>query len=411
MSKRLILVAVVCLILAAGGYLAFSGRESTDGWLAGILPGTSSSTPPAPPAQPPPEVGVVEIHPAEVAFPVEYAGRVASVRDVEVRPLVGGHLLSREFDEGAKVTKGQLLFRIDPAPYQVALSRVEAQHLQAQATLREAEENFRRIEELERRQVATERQRDEALAQRDLARAGVQLAEAEIASARLNLSYTTVNAPSTGVTGLQSPPVGALVQAQQTLLTTITQLDPAYVNFSFTEAEGQAFRDLNQRRETQISERDLTVELHYGTGRVYSHRGRMDTAEQRINPQTGTIEARAVFPNPDGELLPGQFVRIVLQGITIPDAIVIPQRAISQGPQGPSVFVVDGDGTAQARPIRLGSEVSGGQIVRSGLQQGDRVIVDGVIRVRPGAPVRAVPLQRNAATGPTGTDAQAGSRP
>jgi len=240
------------------------------------------------------------------------------LRDVEVRARVGGLLLRREFDEGARVKEGQVLFRIDTAPYQVALSRAEAQVQQAQATLRQAEENFRRADELFRRGVGTDKQRDDALAARDQAQASLHLAQAEIENAQLNLGYTTIAAPVSGVTALQSPQVGTLILAQQTLLTTITPLDPAYVNFSFTDEEAQEFRELNQKRAKPISEKDLTVELHYGNEIVYTQTGRIDTAAQRVDPQTGTIEARAIFPNPDGVLLPGQFVRVVVRGVTCP---------------------------------------------------------------------------------------------
>ncbi len=389
------MILALVLAIAAGAFLAFNAfhGDGGDGWLARLTGGTEAGRPAAPPAPPPPEVAVMVVQAAEVPFPAAYAGRVAAFRNVEVRPQVSGLLLSRDFQEGTRVKEGQLLFRIDPATYQAALSRSEAQLLQAQASLRQAEENFRRIEELERRQVATERQRDEALAQRDTARASIQLAEAEISIARLNLGYTTVSAPVAGVTALQSPPIGTLIQAQTTLLTTVTQLDPAYVSFSFTEGEAQAFRELNTRRAHPISEQDLTVELHYGNGTVYPQPGRIDTAAQRVDPQTGTIEARAIFPNSDGALLPGQFVRVVVRGVTLPDAIVVPHQAVSQGPQGPSVFVVGENNVAQVRPIRLGQEVAGGWVVREGLRSGERIVAEGIIRVRPGAPVRPAPAQ------------------
>nr|WP_255616493.1 efflux RND transporter periplasmic adaptor subunit [Microvirga puerhi] len=344
---------------------------------------------------PPPEVGVVVAQPAEVPFPVEFAGRIASVREVEVRSRVSGLLLKRDYEEGTLVKQDQVLFQIDPATYQVAQSRSEAQLAQAQAALRQADDNFARIEELSRRQVAAERQLEEARGQRDQARASVQLAEAELQGAKLNLSYTTIMAPIAGVTALQSPPVGTLVQAQQTLLTTITPLDPAYVNFSFSDEEAQAFRELNARREKPISERDLVLKLQYAPGTTYPQDGRVDMAAQRVDPQTGTIQARGVFPNPDGVLLPGLFVRIRVLGITLPDAIVIPQEAVSQGPQGPTVYVIGEKDVAQVRPIRLGPAVAGGWVVREGLRSGDRVIVDGVIRVRPGAVVKPVPMKTN----------------
>ena len=265
-SKRLTLFAVLlCAALAAGGYYYLHGRPDPQGsWTAAIIQrggAAAPAQPPGPPAPPPPEVGVVEVRPAEVPVPVEYAGRVAGFRNVEVRAQVGGLLLSREFAEGARVKAGQVLFRIDPATYRVALERSEAELNQAQAALRQAEDNFRRADELARRQVAAARQRDDALAQHDQARASVQLAEAAVAGARLNLGYTTITAPVDGVTALEAPQVGTLVQPQQTLLTTSIPLDPAYATFSFTDEEGRAFRALNQRRAVPIREEDLTVEL------------------------------------------------------------------------------------------------------------------------------------------------------
>lgn len=372
---------------------------------------------PPPPGQtqgaPIPEVGVLEVRRAEVPLPVEYAGRVFGLRDVEVRARVGGLLLKREFELGDRVKQDQVLFQIDPATYQVALSRAQAQLEQARATLRQAEENFRRTQELTQRKVATERQLDEATAQRDQARASVQLAEAEITGAKLNLDYTTIRAPASGVTALDSPNVGTLIQAQQTLLTTITPLDPAYVHFSFTDEEGQAFRALNERRARPISAKDLTVELRYGNERVYPHRGKIDTAARRVDPQTGTIQARAIFPNPDGELLPGQFVRVRIEGITLPNAIVIPKQAVSQGPQGPFVYVVAEDNEAEVRPIRLGRELADVWVIADGLKGGERVVVDGIIRVRPGAPVKAVPVATARATkaGSPAATPPAGARP
>jgi membrane fusion protein (multidrug efflux system) len=264
-SKRLALLSLLLVALAVGGYVYLKGPpEGLRHWTASLVPRSPPAPAPAAQAAAPPEVGVIEVQRAEIPVPVEYAGRVEGFRDVEIRPRVGGLLLSREFDEGAKVSQGQVLFRIDPAPYQVAVDRAEAQLAQARATYRQAEADYERIDELVRRRVAAAQQRDQALAQRDQIRASVQLAEAEVASVRLNLGYTTVTAPVAGVTALQSPPVGTLAQAQESLLTTITQLDPAYVSFSFTVEEGEAFRQLNLRRQVPITEKDLTVELQYG---------------------------------------------------------------------------------------------------------------------------------------------------
>ncbi|WP_114945578.1 efflux RND transporter periplasmic adaptor subunit [Microvirga calopogonii] len=402
MVKRILLIVMAGVALAAAGYFFMlrTPRQTP-------AQQTASATLPVP------QVGIIVARPAEVPYPVEYAGRVSGFRDIEVRARVGGLLLKREFEEGARVTQDQVLFRIDPAPYELAQSRAEAQLQQAQAAVRQAEDNFNRIEQLVRRGVSTEAQLEDARSQRDQARAGVQLGETEVQNAKLNLSYTTITAPGTGVTALESPPVGALVQAQQTLLTTISQIDPAYVVFSFTDEEGRAFRALNEKREKPISEKDLTVELQFAQQGKYPQTGKIDTAAQRVDLQTGTIQARAVFPNPDGLLLPGQFVRIRLIGITLPDAIVVPQQAVSQGPQGPTVYVVGENNIAQARPIRLGPEVATGWVVQNGLNGGERVIVDGVIRVKPGQPVQPVEMDPKAAqtTGSPDSPVSSGNRP
>ncbi len=391
--RFLIFVLIVIAIVVAIFVFWPQGFQMARNWVAGGSgqPGAGQQAQQAQQNRPPPQVGVMEVKAETVPLPVEYAGRVAGFREVEVRPRVSGALLKREFEEGAKVEQGQMLFRIDPATYKVALAQAEAQRAQAQAQATQAEENFKRIEELAGRQVSTEQQLEQAKAQRDLQRAAVQLAEAQMDAAKLNIEYTTVNAPVAGVTALLSPPEGTLVQAQQTLLTTITQLNPAYVNFSVTDSEYQAFQKLNQRRKDPIKTSDLTVKLHYGDGRVYGPTGRIDMAAQRVDPQTGTIQARAIFPNTDDGILPGQFVRVVINGVTLPDAIVIPERAINQGPQGSAVFVVNDKNIAEARAVKLAQQVASGYVVSEGLKSGERIVVDGLIRVRPGAPVNPAP--------------------
>jgi membrane fusion protein (multidrug efflux system) len=349
------------------------------------------ASPPQPRQPPPPEVGVVEVHPAEVPLPVEFAGRVAGFREVEVRSRVGGPILKREYREGDRVSEGEVLFRIDPATYEVELARADAQLAQAQAQATQAEQNFARVQQLATREVSSRQQLDAARAQRDLARAAVKLADAAVNAARLNISYTTITAPVAGVTALESPPEGTLVIAQETVLTVITQLDPAYVDFSFTDAQYKAFRELNQRRRQPIKPEDLKVELHYSDGTVYPLTGRIEIAAKTVAPETGTIEARAIFPNGDGAILPGQFVRVALRGITLSDAIVIPERAIVQGPQGASVFIVNPEERAEMRNVWLGSQVASGYVIEDGLHPGERVVIEGIIRIRPGAPVRAAP--------------------
>jgi len=374
-------------------------------------PMSGSAQRPGPPAPPPPEVGVATVHAAEVPLPVEYSGRLAAFRDVEVRAQVSGVLLKREFNEGDKVEKGQVLFRIDPRPYQVALERAQAQFGQAQATLRQQEENFARIEQLAQRGVATQKQLDDVTAARDQARASIKVSEAEIESAKLNLGYTTITAPIAGPTRLQSPPEGALIQAQQTLLTTIQQLDPAYVSVSVTDSEYQSLRALASDRDRPIKGQDLVFRITYGDGRAYPETGKLDVSSSFVDPQTGTVQVRTVFPNPKGELLPGQFVRVGVSGLTLPNAIVVPKPAIGQGPQGPFVYVVGSENTSAVRPVRLGRELAGGIVVSSGLTDGERIVVDGVIRVRPGTAVRPVEATASAPKAGAGGPPSGGGAP
>jgi membrane fusion protein (multidrug efflux system) len=392
-AKRAVAAVVLCALVGAG--LVY--------WQRNERPSAAASAQPAAHPPPPPKVGVVPIKPKPVPLTFTYAGRVAGFRDVEIRAQVSGILLKRAFAEGARVKQGDVLFRIDPKPYEVALDRAKAQLAQAEATLRQATENWKRTDDLVQRGVYNEKQHDDARAAFEQAKAAVQLGQAEVRNADLNLGYTTIASPVTGITRLLSPPEGTLVLAQQTVLTSITQTDPAYVNFSFTDSEYQAARELSRKLPTPIQREKLSVELQYGNGAPFPATGKIDASANRVDAQTGTIQARAIFANQDGALLPGQFVRIVIKGVTLPAAIVIPRQALNQGPQGPFAYVVGPDSKAQARPLQLGREVDEGWIVEAGLKDGDTLIVDGLMRVRPGAPVSPVPV----ATGPAAGGAQA----
>jgi membrane fusion protein (multidrug efflux system) len=342
-------------------------------------------------ATPPTEVGTMIVRKADVPLPLLYSGRVAGFRNVEIRSQVGGIILKREFVEGAKVKQGDVLFRIDPRTYQAALDRATAQLGQAQATLVQAEENFTRVEELSQKQVATTKQLEDAHAARDLARAAVQGVQADIQSATLNIEFTTIKAPVSGATSLTSPPEGSLAQAQQTVLTTITQLDPAYVNFSVSESEFVELRGMNRARDRPLTPADITVTLQLGDRSDFPVQGKLDVSSSTVDPRTGTLQVRSIFANKDGSLLPNQFVRVRVTGISLQGVFIIPQRAVSQGPQGPFVYVINStnDGVIN-RPLKLDREVQGGWAVREGLNDGEKIVVDGLLRIRPGARVKPV---------------------
>jgi len=381
-TTRIVAFGLVVALAATGGYYFLGTR--------GSAPAAQQQKAAAPP---PADVAVMEIKRADVPLTLAYAGRVAGFRTVEIRAMVSGTLMKREFAEGARVKQGETLFRIDSRPYQAVLDRATAQLAQAQATSLQAEENFKRIQELAVKQVATPKQLDDARAARDQARAAIQSVEADIDNAKLNLEFTEVKAPVPGPTSLLSPPEGSIVQAQQTVLTTITQLDPAYVNFSITDTELREFRALSDNLEKPLSDEDIKVTLQYGDGTMYPTAGKIIMSSQNVDLRTGTVQIRSVFPNADGVILPGQFVRLIIKGITLPKAIVIPQAAVSKGPQGTFVFAVNDKSAAEVRPIKLDREVNGGWVVRDGLKEGETIIVDGIMRVRPGAPVKASPMK------------------
>jgi membrane fusion protein (multidrug efflux system) len=384
---RLAFIAVIVVAVAAAVY-----------WLV-----LRESKPQAMAAVPPPaEVAVATLVSADVPLPLLYAGRVTGFRVVEIRSQVGGFLLKREFTDGEAVKAGDVLFRIDPRSYEAALARAKAQEAQAQATLTQASENFTRVEGLAARQVSTQKALEDATAAREQATAALASARADVQTAELNLEYTVIKAPIAGLTSIEaSPPQGTLVQPQQTVLTRITQLDPAYVYFTTTDGELRELKEINRQRTRPLTEDDVTVKLRFGNGDIYPFDGRVDISSSIVDPRTGTVQIRAVFPNDKRGLLPGQFVRVEIIGVTMPNAVLVPKTAIVQGPQGAAVYVVDANDVAQARPVQLDREVAKGWIVKSGLEAGERVVTDGVIRVRPGAKVRPVAAAATPAPGGT----------
>ncbi|SMC86031.1 membrane fusion protein, multidrug efflux system [Rhizobium sp. RU36D] len=348
---------------------------------------------------PPPAVTVAELQAKDVPLTYEYAARISAFRSVQVRARVNGILLKRNFTEGAEVKAGDVLFLIDPAPYEAALASAQAQLQQAQAQLGQAEREERRATELFNQRVGSEKSRDDAVSARELAEAAVAAAKAGIQTAELNLSYTKVTAPINGLTSLEQVSEGSLVGAtgETSLLTQITQLDPVYVNFSFSDAEAAEVRRILATQDVRLGDARLKVKISFGDGSDYEQEGEVDFASNSLDLETGTLQARAVVTNPQRRLLPGQFVRATIMGVSLPGAIVVPEMAMMQGPQGQFVYTVDAEGNARINPVVTGQKVEGGWIVQSGLQAGDKVITEGVIKVRPGAPVNPTPAAAPAA--------------
>jgi len=342
------------------------------------------------PAPPPPSVAISEIKAGPVPLRFQYAGRVAAFREVEVRARVSGILQEKSFVEGATVKEGGVLFRIDPATYEAQLARAKAQLKEAEAQIARTQRDAERATILLQRQFGTEKTRDDALSAYESAQASVAAAAAQVKTADINLGYTTITAPIAGVISLRVLPEGSLVGtgANDSLLTRISQLDPVYVYFSFADTEAAEIRRLIDSGEAKgPADGKLQVKISFGDGKLYDRQGYVDFTDSNLDLQTGTVRARAIIPNPESKLRPGQFVRISVEGITRHETVVVPQAAVMQGPQGQFVYAVDAENEASIRPVTIGREVADGWIVEKGLKTGDRIVTEGVIKVKPGAPV------------------------
>lgn len=359
--------------------------------LASLIVACNSKNEPAAHSMPmpPPQVTVQEIAPQTVDVALEYTGQISGVRDAEVRARVTGVLLHRNYVEGAVVKAGESLFTIDPAPYQAALARAEADLAGVEARHAQAVRDAARLKPLSEAKAISQKDDDDALSAEQISAADVKAVTARVTDAKLNLSYTRVEAPISGVTGRIQVTEGALVSGPNVLLTTVTQTSPIYAIASVSDND-----QLRLNRDVQAGQLQLPkdgrfeVAVKLADGSVYPHTGKVNFSDIRLNPATGTSEIRAELANPVGMLRPGQFVRVKLLGAKRLNALLVPQRAVLEGPQGKFVYVVDASGKAEAHPIEVGDWSGEQWVVNKGLQAGDKVIVDGVVKLAPGAPVK-----------------------
>ena len=336
---------------------------------------------------PPAEVNVATVQPQTLPVTLEYTGQTAGSREVEVRARVTGILLKRNFVEGASVKQGESLFTIDPAPFQAAVARTEADVVAAQARYDQAKRNAARLKPLYAEKAVSQKEYDDAVSAESIGAADVKAAQARLVEAKLNLEYTRVEAPVSGVTTRALPSEGTLVSGPNVLLTSVVQVDPIWVNFGIPDNE-QARLQKESAAGRLALPKNFEVELRLADGSVYPRKGRLSFADVRISPATGTREARAELPNPDRALRPGQFVRVILHGATRPNALTVPQRAVLEGPQGKFVYVVDDKSTAQPRPVQAAEWSGESWVITEGVKPGERVIVDGLLKLGPGAPVK-----------------------
>ena len=364
--------------------------------LAACSGGTAAEGP-GPGGMPPAAVAVSPVQPVTLPAVFEYVGQAAGSREVEVRARVPGILLERKFEEGATVRKGQSLYTVDPAQLRAALDRMDADVASAQARQAMTQRTLARLEPLYKAKAVSQREYDDAASADQIARADLKGSQARRAEAALSLQYTRVEAPIAGVASRSLASEGTLVPGPELLLTTIVQTDPIKLRFAIADndlmrwrAEGQAGRLVLPKNGA------FDIEVTVSDGSTLKRRGKLLFTDARISGTTGTHEAQAEIANPDGALKPGQFVRLRLLGATRPDAVQVPTRAVLEGPQGKFVYLAV-DGKAQPRPVKVGDQIGDRWLVTEGLKQGDPVIVDGVMRIGPGAPVQVAPASAPAA--------------
>lgn len=339
---------------------------------------------------PPPEVTVAKPLVQRLTEWDEFTGRFEPVQEVEVRPRVSGYVDEIHFEDGQIVERGQLLFTIDPRPYEAAVDRLRAEIAQAEAQLRLAQLEQSRTQRLVSTSAAARATLDQREAELASAQASLAAAQAALRQAELDLAFTQVTAPFRGRISDRRADVGNLV-SDQTLLTTIVQLDPIYLVFDMSESDFLAYQRAVQRGELPSTRDDKTlVSAHLVDEEGWPHQGTMDFVDNVVDRGSGTIRGRAVFPNPQGLITPGQFGRIRIPGSPEYDALLIPDAAIVTDQSRKMVLTVDAEGTVVPKIIRPGPSQPGGlRIVRRGLEPEDRVIVNGLVRARPGAKVAA----------------------
>jgi membrane fusion protein (multidrug efflux system) len=357
-----------------------------------------------PPAPPPPEVAVVTVERGTLPLDLAYSGRAAGSREVEVRALVSGILLERLYEEGRPVRRGEVLFRIDPDRYRAAVERAQAELGVETARLAEARRQRDRIVSLLERDLVSQRQLDEAVSAFEVAEANTAAARARLRSAELDLSYTEVRAPIAGLASREARSEGSLVTAgdESSLVTRIVQTDPIHVEFTLPEIEAAQVRARAAAGPAPI------VRVVLQDGSRHPGEAKLTFIDNAVEPASGTVHARAVMPNPDGRLVPGQFLRAQLEGVVVADAVTVPRRAVMSSAQGSFVWRVGEGDVVELAPVRLAGTVGERAIIAEGLAGGERVIVEGVLKVQPGIQVKAVAPGADAGAGAARPEAGAG---
>jgi membrane fusion protein (multidrug efflux system) len=383
MKSSFLRTPVLCLSLLA---LAACGKGKDQG----------------PPQMPTPEVGVLKAQQQNAPLIKELVGRLSPFRSADVRARVPGVLLKRNYDEGTDVKKGQLLFQIDPAPLKAALDASLGALAQAQATYTNNKVTAQRARELAPKGYISKSDLDSALAAERTSAAAVQAARANVQSSRISLGYADVTAPIDGRAGQQQVTEGALVgNGEATLLTTIDQIDPLYVNFTMSVAAMEQMRSAQTSGNVTLSDPDkASVQITLPDGSAYGEAGVLDFSDTSVNPATGSVNLRAKIPNPKHSLLPGMYVTLKANLGEQHNVFLVPQQAVQRDTVGAYVMTVDADGKVERKDVTMADMTGADWVITGGLKPGDQVVVSGIQNVKAGAPAKATPWQP-ATTGST----------
>lgn len=349
-------------------------------------------------AFPPPQVAVITVKAEDVPITNDLPGRIAATRVAEVRPRVSGIVVERVFEQGSQVKEGDVLYRIDPAPFQVQVDSAEATLRRAKAVQTQARVDSERQEQLKKSNVASAQAYDDAIAKLAQADADVAIAQAGLETARLNLQYADVKAPISGRIGRALITEGALVAASGENLATIQQLDPVYADFTQSATDLIRLRKALQDGALMADNNSADVKLMLDDGTEYPHPGKLLFSEAAVDETTGQVTLRGEFPNPDGDLLPGMYVRVLIEQGIEKGAVLVPQQAVQRDSSGGAlVYVVSADNKAGIRNVRVGRASGTRWVITDGLKGGEKIIVEGFQKVQPGAEVVPSEWDPNAA--------------
>ena len=362
-----------------------------------VLPSCKDKEAGGPPQMPPAAVTFLPAARESITLTRDLPGRIDAVRVSEVRARVPGILLKREFEEGSEVKEGDVLFRIDPAPLQAAKDSSEADLMRAEATVRQAMATSERLAGLVKMNAVSKQEAEDAAASVAVAEAEIKAAKSALVTAGLNLGYATVTAPINGIIGRAEVTEGALVgQGAATLLAVIRQLDPIYFDFSQSSGDLLALRKAMSKNKESGNEAANEVTLLLDDGTEYEHKGTLLFSDVSVDESTGMVGLRAEFPNPEKLLLPGMFARARMIQAIVENVVTVPQRALTRTANGKgSVLVVNDENKSELKIVETNGEADRKWLISSGLEAGEKVIMEGSLKARPGSPVNATPFEEN----------------